>query len=637
MNTPAQNGQPTQPITSLPDLKLPISSDPRHPVNSEGANVYYSRTDNLVGLTPDKQAIALAEAMRGVGPGKVFILEANGPRNGSYTNELSVALPAALALIPENQRPEIRLFISDGRPAIADPTKANDPTAARNDFTTFLQGLEREKPGSGIVHTDNSQGTARVIPNWNNPAVVDYFMRERVQPTIDLAKQLGIQHVVVDDHIGVPTANMADFRRVNGMTHAQATNAITGAYEQVLGAINNAGLKPGLSTAGDSVKNLEFGIDTQRLAPLTNRVEIQGYRQTPELLQTMVDNLYDDVSKNFGQYRGVKEFNIALVTRANKEDLSPETLAAQQKIINQFEQKIVGLYRDKGVPENELPKVNTSLWAHQHFYQDPLALRQGQQGPRVKELQEALNAAGILVDGQPLPTTGNYGEMTKKAVAEYQKQNGLAISGEADKNTLLALGIHPKQQEQPTQQTTPSQVTPSQTTPSPTPTTPTPLQPTSSATPDNTGRDLITHRDHLGGRWIEQANAALLRTPEGPQMNDETRTKVAALMTLEAMSSGRIAKIESAEVLPGGQVISSDRATTREIDARLTSTNINGLENMSLRDISQKIAELPEASRNRAPEPLSDPNPIARNQQNQQESLNNPTLAQDSRQTQRTM
>jgi peptidoglycan hydrolase-like protein with peptidoglycan-binding domain len=632
MNTTAQTGQPPQPITSLPDLKLPISLNPGHPVNSEGATVYYSRTDNLVGLTPDKQAIALAEAMRGVGPGKIFMLEANGPRNGSYTNELSTALPAALALIPENQRPEIRLFISDGRPVIADPNKANDPTAPRNDFATFLQELDSKKPGSAIVQVDNSQGTPRVIPNWNNPAVVDYYMRERVQPTIDLAKQLGIQHVVVDDHIGVPTANMADFRRVNGMTNAQATDAITGAYEQVLGAINNAGLKPGLSTAGDSVKNLEFGIDTQRLAPLTNRIEIQGYRQTPELLNTMVNNLYDDVSKNFEQYRGVKEFNIALVTRANNQNLSPETLVAQQTIIDKFQERIGALYESKGLPA---PEVSTSLWAHQHFYQDPLALRQGQQGPRVKELQEALNAAGILVDKQPLPTTGNYGEMTKKAVAEYQKQNGLAISGEADKNTLLALGIHPKQQEQPTQQTTPSQITPS-----PTTTTPTPLQSTSLTTPtipDNTGRDLITHRDHPGNRWLEQANAALLRTPEGQQMNDETRIKAAALMALEAMSSGRVGKIESAEVLPGGQLISSDRATTREIDARLTSASINGLENISLRDISQKVTELPDASRNRAPEPLSDPNPVARNQQNTQEQLNNPTLAQDTRQAQRTM
>jgi hypothetical protein len=625
MNTTAQNGQPTQPITSLPDLKLPISRNPSHPVNSEGATVYYSRTDNLVGLTPDKQAIALAEAMRSVGPGKIFMLEANGPRNGSYTNELSVALPAALALLKEGERPEIRLFISDGRPAITDPKLANDPTAPRNDFTTFLQGLEGQKPGSGIVHTDNSQGTARVIPNWSNPAVVDYYMRERVQPTIDLAKQLGIQHVVVDDHIGVPTANMADFRRVTGMNNAQATNAITGAYEQVLGAINNAGLKPGLSTAGDSVKNLEFGIDMQRLAPLTNRIEIQGYRQTPELVSTMANNLYNDVSQNFEQYRGVKEFNIALVTRANKENLSPEVLTQQQEVINQFERRIGALYESKGLPA---PEVSTSLWAHQNFYQDPLALRHGQQGPRVKELQEALNAAGILVDGQPLPTTGNYGDQTKKAVAEYQKQNGLAISGEADKNTLLSLGIHPKQQEQPTQQTAPS----------PTPTTPTPLQSTSPTTPDNTGRDLITNRDHPGNRWLEQANGALLRTPEGQQMNEETRTKAAALMALEAMSSGRVGKIESAEVLPGGQVVSSDRVTTREVDARLASANINGLDNMSLRDISQKIAELPEASRNRAPEPLSEANnTIARNPQNPQAPLNNPTLVEDTRQAQRTM
>jgi hypothetical protein len=606
MSTVSQNSPPPQPVVSVPDLKLPISRDPGHPVNSQGVGVYFSRTDNLVGLPAEKQVPVLVEAMRGVGPGKVMLFEASGPRNGSYTDELGVALPAALQQIPADQRPEIRLFISDGRPVIGNPKHASDPIAPNNDFTTFLQGLEEKKKGSGIVAVDNSQTPPRAIPNWNNPEVVDFYLRERVQPAIDLAKKLGVKQVLIDDHIGVPGAQMDDFKKANGFkTDAQAQKAITGAYARVLDTIQGAGLQSGLSTAADPVGNLKFGIDMARLAPKADTVEIQGYRQTPKLLGDMTNNLYDNISRNFEQYRDVKEIKIALVTRANGVDLSPDVLKQQQKGIDDFEKRIGTLYRSKGL---EPPQVSTSLWAHQNFYQDPLALRVGQQGPRVKELQESLNEAGITVKGKPLATTGVFDQETKQAVSQYQRQAGLAISGEADKHVLLSLGIHPRQKEQSPQ-----------------------LQSASPATPENGDRQLITHRDHPGNKWLEQAHTALSRTPEGQQMNDETRIKAAAWMAYETMASGRIGKIESAEVLPGGAIVASDRATTREIDARLANADMNGLESMTLREISQKVAELPEASRNRAPEPLSDANAVARHQQTPQEQLGNPTLAQDTR------
>ena len=53
--------------------------------------------------------------------------------------------------------------------------------------------------------------------------------------------------------------------------------------------------------------------------------------------------------------------------------------------------------------------------------QDKL-IEKGEDGPGVKRLQEALNSAGIQVDGKPLPTTGYYGDMTEEAVKQYQQQ-----------------------------------------------------------------------------------------------------------------------------------------------------------------------------------------------------------------------
>ena len=76
---------------------------------------------------------------------------------------------------------------------------------------------------------------------------------------------------------------------------------------------------------------------------------------------------------------------------------------------------------------------------------DPMAdgvLVHGERGEAVRALQEALNAAGIRdANGQPLPTTGYYGDMTQAAVRQYQERNGLEPDGKAGNDTLTALGL----------------------------------------------------------------------------------------------------------------------------------------------------------------------------------------------------
>ena len=78
---------------------------------------------------------------------------------------------------------------------------------------------------------------------------------------------------------------------------------------------------------------------------------------------------------------------------------------------------------------------------------DTLLLK-GERGEGVKHLQEALNKAGIRdAEGKPLPTTGNFGDMTDAAVRKYQEQKGLEVDGKAGKDTLTALGIYPGQKQ----------------------------------------------------------------------------------------------------------------------------------------------------------------------------------------------
>jgi hypothetical protein len=371
--TQAQNPQVSG-LERASEIKQPISDSREHPVNSLDSSVYFSRTGNLIGLSPERQAETLANAMRSLGPGKVLLIETTGPLGGSYVEELRKSLPEALKMVPPSERPEIRFFVSDGRPVMANPDR---PDAEHNPFADYLQGLNKEKSGSGIVYADRSQNVTRAVPNWGNPDVVDYFIRERIQPTIALARELGIKSVVVDDHIGVPPDNkskdtypMSAFKVANGLPEGPQSDPkvqqiITGVYGKVLRTIDDAGLNAGLSSAADPAGSLRFGIDMAKLAPLANTIEIQGYRAEASQVQAMTNKLFENIRDNFDQYKDVKEFKIALTTRANGVDLSEQELIRQQKVIDGFQEQLNGLYKKRGV---EPPDVGTSLWAHQHFY-----------------------------------------------------------------------------------------------------------------------------------------------------------------------------------------------------------------------------------------------------------------------------
>ena len=121
-----------------------------------------------------------------------------------------------------------------------------------------------------------------------------------------------------------------------------------------------------------------------------------------------------------------------------------------EKAVDYYEQRLA-FHRalDRGQP----PPAQTETPAASR---DPMAdgvLKHGERGDAVKHLQEALNKAGIRDDkGQPLPTTGYYGDMTEAAVRKYQTQHGLSVDGKAGHDTLGALGLpqKPGQERAPT-------------------------------------------------------------------------------------------------------------------------------------------------------------------------------------------
>ena len=224
-------------------------------------------------------------------------------------------------------------------------------------------------------------------------------------------------------------------------------------------------------------------------------------------------------------------------------------------------------------------------------------LVKGEDGAGVKRLQEALNAAGVRVNGQPLPTTGHFGDQTEAAVKQYQTQHNLQpVDGKAGRDTLTALGIYPGQQQTnpqqpappaPQQTPNPQQPAPAQQTPAPQPQapqqpapqqsapqqtpnpqpqtstqpppaqqqtppqTPTPQVPPSSSSEKppteqsqpqrsaQTERPSIADPKHPDHRLYEQAMANLQQLgPSGGFKSQDELTKAAAAVAADARASG---------------------------------------------------------------------------------------------------
>lgn len=182
---------------------------------------------------------------------------------------------------------------------------------------------------------------------------------------------------------------------------------------------------------------------------------------------------------------------------------------------------------------------------------DTLLLKE-ERGEGVRRLQEALNAAGIRDDrGEPLPTTGYYGDMTEAAVRKYQTQQGLTDDGKAGKDTLTALGIYPGQQVAPATPATPAtpvdrpqppvnasenpQPPAASADKPPTPTNPAEAQPQ----PTQDDKPLISNPNHPDNRLYQQAVSNLEQLgPSGGFKSREELEKAAAAVAVDAKASG---------------------------------------------------------------------------------------------------
>lgn len=103
----------------------------------------------------------------------------------------------------------------------------------------------------------------------------------------------------------------------------------------------------------------------------------------------------------------------------------------------------------RATPDNRAERLVAEVGreVYNHFNQgvdptaEPVALKQGDSGRPVEDLQRALNAR---LDPSPdLSVDGEYGPATESAVLRFQAANGLPANGQADARTVKALGPPP--------------------------------------------------------------------------------------------------------------------------------------------------------------------------------------------------
>lgn len=221
-----------------------------------------------------------------------------------------------------------------------------------------------------------------------------------------------------------------------------------------------------------------------------------------------------------------------------------------EKAVDYYEQRLA-FHRalDRGQP----PPAQTETPAASR---DPMAdgvLKHGERGDAVKHLQEALNKAGVRDDkGQPLPTTGYYGDLTEAAVRKYQTQHGLSVDGKAGHDTLGALGLpqkpgqeraaatpaHPPETS-PAPQRSDAGATPP---PKPDPQKPDPQKPDApkpEAPAHGGGQPSIADPKHPDHRLYEQALSNLQQLgPSGGFKSQDELVKAAAAVAADAKATG---------------------------------------------------------------------------------------------------
>ena len=219
-------------------------------------------------------------------------------------------------------------------------------------------------------------------------------------------------------------------------------------------------------------------------------------------------------------------------------------------------------------------------------------LTMGEKSDAVKQLQDALNRAGARDDrGGMLTADGDFGDRTRQCLVNYQKANGLDPTGIADAQVFVKLGLSfdRPQQATPISQDRSNNIDPIGRN----------ANPLSQETSGKAEQDLVSRQGHPGNAWYEQALAAVDKLPliqVKPDQREETAASI-ALQVMAAPQERRLGSIQGIQIDANGSSWVSDKANVSDPVARVQMVHIQVSDELSMRQLSQKIAELPEANR----------------------------------------
>jgi hypothetical protein len=130
-----------------------------------------------------------------------------------------------------------------------------------------------------------------------------------------------------------------------------------------------------------------------------------------------IDVLTMDES-NIESVQAVRKFNGRL---AQARELEARLVASAQ-------------YKKEGLQNAQIRRIVEEGLSPEQVKQPEAAIRLGDRGPKVAELQTLLVKAGFEI-----PTDGNFMAITQNALMDFQRQQKLPVTGEADATTLAAL------------------------------------------------------------------------------------------------------------------------------------------------------------------------------------------------------
>jgi peptidoglycan hydrolase-like protein with peptidoglycan-binding domain len=198
----------------------------------------------------------------------------------------------------------------------------------------------------------------------------------------------------------------------------------------------------GVATGAASTGNIALKRFVDGLNEAT-KLDVSLRPKARPLQNTLIDpNLSADTLQqkhNMPLYKFQQENSVASDDGSTVKVFSaPTSDAAVDEIVMRAESLFEKIIRPKARPltrDQEIERIN-KIRKEQRSYTEI---------DSTKDLQVALNAAGIRVNGKPLAEDGIMGPLTKKAIRAFQKDKGLKVDGIAGPITKQALyGVTPQ-------------------------------------------------------------------------------------------------------------------------------------------------------------------------------------------------